>query len=149
MNIHEYQGKALLKHHGVPVLEGVHCTTVDQALAAYDQLGSKVVAVKSQIHAGGRGKGNLYAPDSGDLVMEGGVKIAFSKDDVKTYATNILGNVLVTIQTGDKGNSFATSTSNQAATLLTNTTLPFWLTGRTSRSSSWPPRRRHGHRARG
>ena len=48
MNIHEYQGKALLKHHGVPVLEGVHCTTVDQALAAYDQLGSKVVAVKSQ-----------------------------------------------------------------------------------------------------
>ncbi|MEC7089538.1 MAG: ADP-forming succinate--CoA ligase subunit beta [Candidatus Thermoplasmatota archaeon] len=103
MNIHEYQGKALLKHHGVPVLEGVHCTTVDQALAAYDQLGSMVVAVKSQIHAGGRGKGNLYAPDSGDLVMEGGVKIAFSKDDVKTYATNILGNVLVTIQTGEKG----------------------------------------------
>ena len=48
MNIHEYQGKALLKQHGVPVLEGVHCTTVDQALAAYDQLGSKVVAVKSQ-----------------------------------------------------------------------------------------------------
>ena len=57
MNIHEYQGKALLKQHGVPVLEGVHCTTVDQALAAYDHLGSKVVAVKSQIHAGGRGKG--------------------------------------------------------------------------------------------
>ena len=75
MNIHEYQGKALLKQHGVPVLEGVHCTTVDQALAAYDQLGSKVVAVKSQIHAGGRGKGNLYAPDSGDLVMEGGVNL--------------------------------------------------------------------------
>ena len=72
-------------------------------MAAYDHLGSKVVAVKSQIHAGGRGKGNLYAPDSGDLVMEGGVKIAFSKDEVKTYATNILGNILVTIQTGDRG----------------------------------------------
>ena len=103
MNIHEYQGKALLKQHGVPVLEGVHCTTVDQAVAAYDHLGSKVVAVKSQIHAGGRGKGNLYAPDSGDLVMEGGVKIAFSKDEVQTYATNILGNILVTIQTGEEG----------------------------------------------
>ena len=103
MNIHEYQGKALLKQHGVPVLEGVHCTTVDQAVAAYDHLGSKVVAVKSQIHAGGRGKGNLYAPDSGDLVMEGGVKIAFSKDEVQTYATNILGNILVTSQSGEEG----------------------------------------------
>ena len=103
MNIHEYQGKALLKQHGVPVLEGVHCTTVDQAVAAYDSLGSKVVAVKSQIHAGGRGKGNLYAPDSGDLVMEGGVKIAFSRDEVQTYAINILGNILVTIQTGEEG----------------------------------------------
>ena len=103
MNIHEYQGKALLKAHGVPVLEGVHCTTVDQALAAYDQLGSKVVAVKSQIHAGGRGKGNLHHPETGELVMEGGVKIAFSKDEVETYATNILGQVLVTIQTGADG----------------------------------------------
>ena len=103
MNIHEYQGKALLKHHGVPVLDGVHCTSVDEALAAYDRLGSKVVAVKSQIHAGGRGKGNLYAPDSGDLVMEGGVKIAFSRDEVNMYAANILGNILVTIQTGEDG----------------------------------------------
>ena len=103
MNIHEYQGKSLLKQHGVPVLEGVHCTTVSDALSAYDQLGSKVVAVKSQIHAGGRGKGNLYAPESGDLVMEGGVKIAFSREEVETYATNILGNVLVTIQTGKEG----------------------------------------------
>ena len=103
MNIHEYQGKAMFKRYGVPVLEGVHCTSPDEALAAYDHLGSKVVAVKSQIHAGGRGKGNLYAPDTGDLVMEGGVKIAFSREEVGTYASNILGNVLVTIQTGDEG----------------------------------------------
>ena len=103
MNIHEYQGKAMFKRYGVPVLEGVHCTTADQALAAYDHLGSKVVAVKSQIHAGGRGKGNLYAPETGDLVMEGGVKIAFSRDEVGTYASNILGNVLVTVQTGEEG----------------------------------------------
>ena len=103
MNIHEYQGKALFKAHGVNVLNGVHCTTVDDALNAYDSLQSKVVAVKSQIHAGGRGKGNLYRPNSDELVMEGGVKIAFSREDVKTFATNILGQVLVTKQTGQEG----------------------------------------------
>ena len=103
MNIHEYQGKQLLRANGVPVLAGVHCTTVDEALAAYDKLGSKVVAVKSQIHAGGRGKGNLYDPKSGDLVMEGGVKIAFSRSEVQDYAEGILGNILVTIQTGESG----------------------------------------------
>ena len=103
MNIHEYQGKALLKDAGVPVLEGVHCTSVSEALAAYDSLGSKVVAVKSQIHAGGRGKGTMYDPQTREEVMQGGVKIAFSKDEVETYATNILGNLLVTIQTGDEG----------------------------------------------
>ena len=103
MNIHEYQGKAMFKRYGVPVLEGVHCTSPDEALAAYDRLGSNVVAVKSQIHAGGRGKGNLYAPETGELVMEGGVKIAFSREEVGTFASNILGNVLVTIQTGAEG----------------------------------------------
>ena len=103
MNIHEYQGKALLKQAGVPVLEGVHCTSVEQALQAYDSLGSKIVAVKSQIHAGGRGKGTLYHPESLEEVMQGGVKIAFSKQEVETYATNILGNLLVTIQTGEEG----------------------------------------------
>ena len=103
MNIHEYQGKQLLRANGVPVLDGLHCTTVDEALAAYDKLGSKVVAVKSQIHAGGRGKGNLYDPNNGDLVMEGGVKIAFNRSEVKDYAEGILGNILVTIQTGESG----------------------------------------------
>ena len=103
MNIHEYQGKALLKAAGVPVLEGVHCTTVKEALEAYDSLGSKVVAVKSQIHAGGRGKGTMYNPETREEVMQGGVKIAFSREDVETYASNILGNLLVTIQTGDEG----------------------------------------------
>jgi succinyl-CoA synthetase beta subunit len=103
MNIHEYQGKAMLREFGVPVLEGVHCTSVEQALVAYDNLNSKVVAVKSQIHAGGRGKGTLYHPQTREEVMQGGVKIAFSRDEVETYSTNILGNVLVTIQTGDEG----------------------------------------------
>ena len=103
MNIHEYQGKTMLREFGVPVLEGVHCTTVEQALQAYDSLNSKVVAVKSQIHAGGRGKGTLYHPQTREEVMQGGVKIAFSREEVETYATNILGNILVTIQTGDEG----------------------------------------------
>ncbi len=103
MNIHEYQGKQLFREAGVKVLKGVHCTTVDEALLAYDSLGSKIVAVKSQIHAGGRGKGNLYNPINNELLMEGGVKIAFSKDEVKNYATNILGNKLVTKQTGPEG----------------------------------------------
>ncbi len=103
MNIHEYQGKTMLREFGVPVLEGVHCTSVEQALQAYDSLNSKVVAVKSQIHAGGRGKGTLYHPQTREEVMQGGVKIAFSRDEVETYATNILGNILVTIQTGDEG----------------------------------------------
>ena len=103
MNIHEYQGKALFHAAGLTVQEGVHCTTVEEALAAYDFLGSEVVAVKSQIHAGGRGKGKLFDPNSGELVMEGGVKIAFSRAEVETYAGNILGNKLITKQTGADG----------------------------------------------
>jgi len=103
VNIHEYQGKALFREEGVAVQDGVHCTTVEQALEAYDTLGSKVVAVKSQIHAGGRGKGSLYCPDTGDLLMEGGVKIAFSREEVESYAKNILGHVLITKQSGPEG----------------------------------------------
>ena len=103
VNIHEYLGKALFREEGVAVQDGVHCTTVEQALDAYDSLGGKIVAVKSQIHAGGRGKGTLYGPTSGELVMEGGVKIAFDKEQVREYASNILGNLLVTKQTGPEG----------------------------------------------
>jgi succinyl-CoA synthetase beta subunit len=103
MNIHEYQGKQLFREAGVKVLEGVHCTTVEEALAAYDALGSQIVAVKAQIHAGGRGKGTLHCPDTGELIQEGGVKIAFDRAQVETYATAILGHVLVTKQTGPDG----------------------------------------------
>ena len=103
MNIHEYQGKALFRESGIAVQDGVHCTSVEQALTAYDSLGSQVVAVKSQIHAGGRGKGKLYDHDTGNLVMEGGVKIASSREQVEEYASNILGNRLVTKQTGIVG----------------------------------------------
>ena len=103
MNIHEYQGKQLFKLHGLPVQDGIHCKSVEEAKKAYEFLNSSVVAVKSQIHAGGRGKGTLYAPDDNDLVMEGGVKIAFNQEEVEKYASSILGNKLVTKQTGPNG----------------------------------------------
>ena len=103
MNIHEYQAKAMFRESGVSVQRGVHCTTVEQALSAYDSLNSDVVAVKSQIHAGGRGKGDLFCPDSGELVMQGGVKVAFSRMEVENYSSNILGHKLVTKQTGPSG----------------------------------------------
>lgn len=90
MNIHEYQGKAVLKQYGVKVPEGIVAFTVDEAVEAAKKLGSPVTVVKAQIHAGGRGKA-------------GGVKIAKSLDDVRTYANEILGKVLVTHQTGPEG----------------------------------------------
>ena len=103
MNIHEYQGKQLFKMQGLPVQNGIHCKTIQEAVNAYESLGSEIVAVKSQIHAGGRGKGTLYNPETDELVMEGGVKIAFNKEEVEKYATSILGNKLVTKQTGTNG----------------------------------------------
>jgi len=103
MNIHEYQAKEMFREFGVNVLEGVHCKSVEEAIEAYDSLGSKIVAVKSQIHAGGRGKGILYDPYSGEEVMKGGVKIAFSRGEVQEFAKNICGNKLVTKQTGPSG----------------------------------------------
>ena len=103
MNIHEYQGKQLFEKYGLPVQKGVHCKTVEEAMKAYEFLNSNIVAVKSQIHAGGRGKGILYKPNTDELVMEGGVKIAFDINEVEKYAKAILGNKLVTKQTGNDG----------------------------------------------
>ena len=85
MNIHEYQGKQLFKSYGLPVQDGVHCKSVDEAKEAYNSLNSEIVAVKSQIHAGGRGKGTLYNPETNEKVMEGGVKIAFNLDEVENH----------------------------------------------------------------
>lgn len=90
MNIHEYQGKQVLKQFGVAVPEGKVAFTPDEAVAAAKELGTSVVVVKAQIHAGGRGKA-------------GGVKIAKNLDEVRTYAEELLGKVLVTHQTGPEG----------------------------------------------
>lgn len=94
MNIHEYQGKQILKSFGVAIQEGIVADTVDQAVEAAKQMktdfNSDWVVIKAQIHAGGRGKG-------------GGVKLAKNLDEVKQRATDILGMQLVTPQTGAEG----------------------------------------------
>ncbi|GLQ54352.1 ADP-forming succinate--CoA ligase subunit beta [Devosia nitrariae] len=100
MNIHEHQAKALLKTYGAPVAEGVAIFSADEAEAAARSLPGPLYVVKSQIHAGGRGKGKFkeLAPDA-----KGGVRLARSVEDVVTNAREMLGNTLVTKQTGDAG----------------------------------------------
>jgi succinyl-CoA synthetase beta subunit len=100
MNIHEYQAKALLKSFGAPVAEGVAIFSADEAEAAAKSLPGPLYVVKSQIHAGGRGKGKFkeLGPDA-----KGGVRLAFSIDEAKAHAKDMLGNTLVTAQTGDAG----------------------------------------------
>ena len=90
MNIHEYQAKSLLRTYGVAVPEGFIAFTPDEAVKAAQKLGGKVWVVKSQIHAGGRGKG-------------GGVQVVKSLDEVKSEATRMLGMNLITHQTGPEG----------------------------------------------
>ncbi len=98
MKIHEYQGKELFRQAGVPVLEGIVATTPDDAVAAYDRLGGKIAVVKSQIHAGGRGKGTVK-----DDPDQRGVVVCKSADEVRKAAAGLLGKTLVTIQTGPEG----------------------------------------------
>ena len=90
MNIHEYQSKAILRSYGVNVPEGYPAFSVDEAVENAKKLGTPVVVVKAQIHAGGRGKA-------------GGVKIAKTEDEVRQYAKELLGKTLVTKQTGPAG----------------------------------------------
>jgi len=98
MNIHEYQGKQLFKQFGVNVLENRVCKSADEAAAAFDDLGGPVAVVKSQIHAGGRGKGTFKEQPS-----QHGVQLVKSAEEAKQAAANMLGNTLVTIQTGEAG----------------------------------------------
>jgi succinyl-CoA synthetase beta subunit len=100
MNIHEYQAKALLKGFGAPVSNGVAIFTPAEAEAAARELGGPLWVVKSQIHAGGRGKGKFKEEAAGE---KGGVRLAKSIEEVKAFASQMLGNTLVTIQTGPAG----------------------------------------------
>ena len=100
MNIHEYQAKELLAKFGVPVPAGFSAMSVEEAVAASEKLPGPLYVVKAQIHAGGRGKGKFkeLGPDA-----KGGVRLAKTADEVRAAATDMLGNTLVTIQTGDAG----------------------------------------------
>ncbi len=100
MNIHEYQAKDLLAKWGVPVPRGIAAFTIEEAVAATSQLPGPLHVVKAQIHAGGRGKGKFkeLPPEA-----KGGVRLARSADEVRAAATDMLGNTLVTIQTGAAG----------------------------------------------
>ncbi|HEY2132856.1 MAG TPA: ADP-forming succinate--CoA ligase subunit beta [Acetobacteraceae bacterium] len=99
MNIHEYQGKELLKKYGVAVLEGHVAWTPDEAVEAAKKLPGPVYVVKSQIHAGGRGAGKFANDPRG----KGGVRLARSVDDVRAAAEAMIGHTLVTKQTGEAG----------------------------------------------
>ncbi len=90
MNIHEYQGKAVLREFGVPVARGHAAFSVEEAVNAANDLATPVIVVKAQIHAGGRGKA-------------GGVKVVKSRADVRKEAEQLLGSILVTRQTGQHG----------------------------------------------
>jgi succinyl-CoA synthetase beta subunit len=100
MNIHEYQAKQLLKGFGAPVAQGVPILTKDDVEGAISALPGPLYVVKSQIHAGGRGKGKFkeLGPDA-----KGGVRLAFSEDEVRSHVDEMFGNTLVTAQTGDAG----------------------------------------------
>jgi succinyl-CoA synthetase beta subunit len=100
MNIHEYQAKAVLKEFGVPVSNGRAVLRIEDADAAAKDLGGPLWVVKSQIHAGGRGKGRFKEPEAGE---KGGVRLAKSIDEVKQFVGEMLGRTLVTIQTGPAG----------------------------------------------
>jgi succinyl-CoA synthetase beta subunit len=100
MNIHEYQAKAVLKEFGVPVSNGRAIMNAAEAEDAAKALGGPLWVVKSQIHAGGRGKGTFKEAAAGE---KGGVRLAKSIDEVKQFASQMLGNTLVTIQTGPHG----------------------------------------------
>ncbi|MCA6364207.1 MAG: ADP-forming succinate--CoA ligase subunit beta [Bacteroidetes bacterium] len=101
MNLHEYQGKSILKQFGVAIQEGIVADTPEQAVEAakklQEQTGTGWWVVKSQIHAGGRGKGKIEGTE------QRGVALAKSLDDVKQISENILGKKLITLQTGEKG----------------------------------------------
>ena len=107
MKIHEYQAKETLKKFGVPVQDGIAIKALsefDGAIAQLQARGINQYVVKSQIHAGGRGKGKLYNPaNREELIQEGGVKFTTSAEKAKDYASKMLGNLLVTHQTGAEG----------------------------------------------
>jgi succinyl-CoA synthetase beta subunit len=118
MKIHEYQAKEVLRRFGVPLLAGQAATTPDEAVAAAEAIGGDLWVVKSQIHAGGRGKGRFIEQVDADAIAlaaagkdapgNGGVRLARSLDEVRAAAESMLGDTLVTKQTGAEGKKVRT-----------------------------------------
>jgi succinyl-CoA synthetase beta subunit len=100
MNIHEYQAKALLRSYGIPVSDGRVVLRAEEAKTAAGEMDGPLWVVKSQIHAGGRGKGKFIEPEAGE---KGGVRLAKSVAEAAEFARQMLGRTLVTIQTGPAG----------------------------------------------
>ncbi len=98
MKIHEFQAKEILRQAGVAVPRGIVARSAEEAAAAYQELGGKIAVVKAQIHAGGRGKGTIQ-----EKPQQHGVQLVKSADEARQVAANLLGNHLVTIQTGPGG----------------------------------------------
>ena len=102
VDLMEYQAKELLKRYQVPTQDGIAVESADDAVKAYEEIavakGGKFAVVKAQIHAGGRGKGTMR-----EVPEQNGVKVVKSAEEVRSVASNILGNTLVTIQTGEAG----------------------------------------------
>ena len=130
MNIHEHQAKAVLSEFGVAVPRGFPAFSVDEAAKAAEQLGGPVFVVKSQIHAGGRGKGRFegLGPDA-----KGGVRVVKSVDDVRANAQEMLGRVLVTHQTGPKGKQVNRLYIEEGAAIAKE----FYLSLLVDRETSW------------
>ncbi len=103
MNLHEFQGKEVFRKHGIPVSPGFVAETPEQAAEAFANLSVPVAVVKSQIHAGGRGKGTVYEKDLKTVRLQGGVKVVRSAAEAKEIASKILGYPLVTKQSGPQG----------------------------------------------
>lgn len=107
MKIHEYQAKEILKKYDVPMQDGIAIKDIsefDNAIKELQARGINQFVIKSQIHAGGRGKGKIYNPlNKEELILEGGVKFTTSVEKAKEYAEKMLGNLLVTNQTGPEG----------------------------------------------
>ena len=113
MKIHEYQAKSILKTYGVPIQDGVAIKSMEEfdgAVTKLREAGVSQFVIKSQIHAGGRGKGIVYNKDKKDeIVVEGGVKFfGIHLDKARDYASKIIGNILVTHQTGKEGKEIQT-----------------------------------------
>ncbi len=127
MNIHEYQAKALFEKFGVPVPKGAAAKSEAEFDAALGQLANAAIVVKSQIHAGGRGKGTFTDG------FKGGVKFCKTKNDAKIVAGKMLGNTLVTIQTGPAGRKVQTVYFTQASDIKKEYYLAILLDRATSR----------------